>query len=261
MYALFTDETNLEPSKEVKFFIYGGIFFPIARLSILDDKIREIRIKAGYKNSDEFKFDSRSKPRNVSKQTFDRAKNKVLDLGFENGIQFIAYLILHKIASKRRLKVNYAINHVIGRFNQFLEENKDYGICILDRLPNPKYQFRFISEKFSKGLTLDAGRNVLLDRIKSFSFSCIGASNVGSMVDIILGSFRYCINNPRNKRVANYLMKKVISLMWHVRVADKIYFLERGLIIRPKTVRKQEYQQEYTNLIKQINALLGNSGV
>jgi len=256
MYILYTDETNLERSKEAKFFIYGGIFFPIERLPELDKEIKKIREEAGYQNGEEFKFDTRSKPKRISKKNFDNAKNKVLDLCFDKGVQFIAYLVLHKIASEREKKITFAIDHVIGRFNQFLEEAKDYGICILDRLPDAKYQFRYIKKKFQHGLTFDWRSNLKLDRIKSFSLSCIGASNIGSIVDIVIGSFIYCVYNPKNKKVARYLMKKVIRLMWHLKEGENVYLLERGLILRPKRIRHRDYEIEYETLINQLNSLL-----
>ena len=73
----------MESSKEVKFFIYGGIFLPVERLSELDEKVREIRGKVGYENGEEFKFDTRSKPRHINKKNFDNAKDKILDLCFD----------------------------------------------------------------------------------------------------------------------------------------------------------------------------------
>ena len=75
MYALFIDETNVEPTIEGKFFIFGGLILGINSLQQLDEKIREIRKDAGYKEKDLFKFETHSKPQYVSQEKFNEAKN------------------------------------------------------------------------------------------------------------------------------------------------------------------------------------------
>jgi len=47
MYALLTDETNLEASEAILFFTYGGLIVPMEKMSTLHARIEEIRKQAG----------------------------------------------------------------------------------------------------------------------------------------------------------------------------------------------------------------------
>jgi hypothetical protein len=66
----------------------------------------------------------------------------------------------------------------------------------MDRLPKGS-EFDYLSEKFTKGLSLPRGEAQALDRIVMFSSTCINASHVSSVMDIVLGTWRYCINQPK----------------------------------------------------------------
>jgi len=48
MFILLTDETNTQPTDDIKFFAYGGLFFPIEKLPDLHTEIETIRKEAGY---------------------------------------------------------------------------------------------------------------------------------------------------------------------------------------------------------------------
>lgn len=147
----------------------------------------------------------------------------------------------------------------MGRFNKYLTEANDGGICIVDNLPVSK-QFQYLSDKFSFGLQLYSGRNVRLDRIKLFGATCVNASHANSAMDIVLGSFRYCINNPNNIPAAREMMIKIVSLMWHRKIEDTYYVGDYGLIVRPSNRRlKRDYlafKPDYDLLLKNINYLL-----
>ena len=51
--------------------------------------------------------------------------------------------------------------------------------------------------------------------MRLFAASCAGASFVHSAIDIVLGCFRYFINNSRNPDVARDMMLRVVKMMWH----------------------------------------------
>ena len=52
-YLLFTDETNQQPSRDAKFFIYGGIFFSSDKLMDLHELVEEARLNNNYLPEDE----------------------------------------------------------------------------------------------------------------------------------------------------------------------------------------------------------------
>jgi hypothetical protein len=258
MYILLTDETNATPSKDAKFFVYGGLFFPIDRLDELDEEIANIRKSAGYQPGYEFKFDTRTRPVHVTIENATTAKKEVVDLCLKIGCKFIVHVILHEIIKNQEpdQQAQWAADYVIGRYNQYLMENNGTGICVIDNLPG-KTQFKYLSDKFSYGLTFTNGYSIPLNKIKLYAASCINASNVNSAMDIVLGSFRYCINDPKNPEAATIMMRNVVNLMWHERKGDDIYVIGRGLILRPEIEKVSfRYKSDYEELINHINTLL-----
>jgi hypothetical protein len=261
MYIFLCDETNIKPSQDVKFFIYGGLLFQIEQIRQLDESIAAIRKEAGFRKGDEFKFNTATRPSYVSPEQHAIAKDKVVLKCRELECRFIVHVIHHGVIKNQELdqQVEWAANLVIGRFHSFLLEKNDYGICILDNLPIRK-QFKYLSEKYCHGLILPRGIEIPLPRIKLFATTCINASNISSAMDIVLGCFRYCINNPPNIKAAKKMMANVIELMWHHKKDDAYHVVERGLIVKPPLIRlKRDYPvfvNDYNELFKLINTLL-----
>lgn len=258
MYILLTDETNQQPSKSAKFFIYGGIFFPIDCLPELDKEIAAIRRNARYNPEDELKFDTNSRPSHVTREAATQAKSEVIALCKSIGCKFIVFVILHNIIANQDTTEHAlgAANYVIGRFNLFLQDVDDFGICLVDNLPQHK-EFPYFKEKFTRGLVID-NKTVELDRIKLYGSTCLGASHASSAVDIVLGSFRYCLNDPKNTDAAQQMIRDIISLMWYSKQGENVNIIDRGLILRPplEKIRKLDYKQEYLNLIDHLKQLL-----
>ena len=161
-------------------------------------------------------------------------------------------------------RVQRAADYVFGRFNYYLGQIGDYGLCIVDNLP-VEAQFRYLSERFSRGLDIQGERRVPLDRIALFAATCANASHAHSAIDIVLGSFRYCINNPRNVDVARAMLVQVVKMMWHRydEATDTYHVGGRGMIVRPpiNEVRVAAYRAEYERLHGQLNDLLREGNV
>lgn len=257
MHLLLTDETNLNPSDKSRFFIYGGLIIPFESFEALDKEIAKIRLEAGYNEEDMLKFDTNTRPKHVTFQESTKAKRQVLETCQKLGCKFIAYVILHDIARKQSQDdlVLFGANHVIGRFNRFLEKSKSVGICLTDTLP-VKAGNQYLIEKFTKGLKIEE-RQVKLNQIRLFGSTCIGASHVNSAIDIVLGTFRYCVNTPENIPATSYMMTAVANLMWGEKKNDVRYILETGLILRPilDKIKVASYKDEYTRLIKWLEKL------
>jgi hypothetical protein len=54
------------------------------------------------------------------------------------------------------------------------------------------------------------------------------------------------------------MMPRVVSLLWHERRGERLSIF--GMLQRPKTVNRAEYQAEYALLINEINQLLRIQG-
>src|SRR5262249_27245467 len=179
MHLLLTDETNQQPGRDVKFFIFGGLIVPFEAVDALHQRIDEIRAAAGYRSEDELKFETKARPCHVAIPQATQAKDEVIAAAGKAGCKFIAYVIHHEIIRNQDLgqQVQWAADYVIGRFNYYLSTVNDTGICAVDNLP-VKAQFRYLSDKFSKGLSLPDGNRVPLDRIRLLSATCSNASHL-----------------------------------------------------------------------------------
>lgn len=257
MYLLLTDETNLKAGGNVEFFSYGGLIVSAAKLAELHTRIADIRKTNGYLPGDRLKFDTNARPKHVSVDAATAAKREVIAACIDCDCKFIAYVILHQIARNTPLEktIQWGADHVIGKFNYFLQCQDAHGIVAMDRLPDG-VEFDYLANKFVGGLALQEGEQVCLDRITLFSSTCINASHLTSAMDIVLGSWRYCINNPLNNDAAKSMIAEITKLIWCVREGKDIYAFEKGLIFRPKVVTRQDYQEKYNVLLKRINELI-----
>ena len=155
MYIMLTDETNRDPDGDSQFFVYGGLIIPMNQVESLSNEIAEIRREIGYRPGESLKFDTNARPGHIDISSCTRAKNQVVEACRRHECTFIAYLILHNIArgQDERDIILWAADHVIGRFNKFLEEKDSAGIVVIDSLPVDR-QFRYLSDKFTIGLEL-----------------------------------------------------------------------------------------------------------
>lgn len=256
-FFLFTDETNQQPSATAKFFIYGGVFVPADRLQDLHNLVQTARDQNDYAPTDQFKFSPASKPPQVTPEKFRLAKRAVLQGCGALGIRFAACLTLHAIAKNRNLEelVSWGANTVIAAFHRFLTEENATGVCVVDRLPFDT-GYRYLQEKFRIGLSFQNGNVMPLDRILLFASTCEGASHASSATDIILGSFRYCVDERAKNIAPKEMLPVIANMMWHRRRGDTIHVREKGLMFRPKEVMVPEYQKEYDDLVEHFKRLL-----
>lgn len=257
MYLLLTDETNLQPGDNVEFFSYGGLIVSATKARELHSKIAEIRKNYGYQPKDKLKFDTNARPEQVSLTAATAAKRDVIAACIACECKFIAYVVLHAIARRTQLgtTIQWGADHVIGKFNFFLQCRDSMGMVAMDRLPDG-VEFDYLANKFCGGLKLQEGETVELDRIALFSSTCINASHLSSAMDIVLGSWRYCINNPYNAEAAKGMMLKLTKLIWCEQDGEHLYAFEKGLIFRPKKVEWPKYQEKYQALLDHINGLI-----
>ncbi|MBN2098990.1 MAG: hypothetical protein JW753_05275 [Dehalococcoidia bacterium] len=257
MYLLLTDETNTEPKPKAKFFAYGGLVVDLAVLPEMDRRIDGIRQNRGYRRGDALKFDTNTRSGHVHVEDATAAKNDVIEVCISLGCKFIVYVVLHEIAKHRTSAelIAWGANCVIGKFNYFLQVENSYGIVAVDRLPSGS-EYSFLSDKFSFGLTFPDEDAVVLDRIKLFTSTCANASHASSAMDISLGAFRYCINQPLNVPAAKTMMANTCRMLWAERQGNTLYPSELGLVLRPKDVKLDKYKAEYKALIDHINSLL-----
>jgi len=172
-------------------------------------------------------------------------------------VKFVAYLVLHEIARERTLEqlVRWGANTVVSTFQKFLEHENELGLCIVDRLPFA-HGHRSLEETFQLGLQMPNNRRRILSRVLLFAETTQRESFVSSAVDVILGSFRYCVNQREATRTTRAMLPPIIEMMWNRREGDTVFVREYGLVFRPMNVRAPHYRREYDRLTRHFTELL-----
>lgn len=253
MYLLLGDEADHEQGRRAKFFVYGGLFIDVGRIQALHAAIETIRADLLFGPTDPLKFATNTCPAHVTKDQHREAKCRVIAAAQEHGALFSAQLTLHELARTRSHDelIKWGANTILGCFNHFLAEKNEYGLALLDRLP-VQHEYRYLQEKFQVGLTFPNGNQRRLDRIVGLASTCEGASHIASVTDIVLGSFRYCVNEPERDKAGRQMFPAVARLMWHHRSGNEVVIQDRGLVLRPKTVSVAQHQQEYDDLVGRL---------
>lgn len=262
MYTFITDETNRQESEDGGFFIYGGLIFSSEQMKQVTDDIEAIRTRYGFKPRDDLKFNTRSRPPHVSQQDHAMAKNDVIETCLTAEVQFIAYMVLHKVAQDEKDKGEWALNSALYAFGgKFLREKKDYGMVIIDRLPQKDRPYEMLKRKFQEGLRMQStGDAVKLERVLMYPTTCDGASHLSSAVDIVLGSLRWVVNQRKtlpSGDLSQKMLEKVGKMMYHRESGEVWYVREYGLILRPKNYPGHPpYRQEYEDLVAYLTRLV-----
>ena len=215
MFLMLADEADAEQGKGQRFFVYGAVFVQADNIKVLSDTVETIRKQAGLKPTDSFKFADKSRPENVTKEAFREAKSKVLDLAAKYGTVFCAYAILHELAGNQTHKdlVLFGANTLLGKFNEYLGMYKEtFGMVLFDRIP-VEHPYRYLQQKFQVGLTFPDGKTRRLERIMGLASTCDGASHLASIADILVGSFRYCVNEPDKDIAGRAMFPKLVKVM------------------------------------------------
>lgn len=255
-FALFMDETNVGRDDGNRFFIYGGLAIPAERLGELHLSIGALRSKWKFSATDSLKFDTNTAPKGLGPDGHRQVKDEVLNLCLRLDARFIASLVLHEIAKKKDDPTLLAMgaNSVLFGFHRMLQVENATGLCIADR-QSGKNHFDYLKERFQVGLEFDGGP-FHLDRIHTFAASCIGASHAISAIDIVLGAFRFCVNERIKTAPAEAMFPKLASLLWARKEGNVRHLRDYGLILRPKEIQVAAYQAEYDKLVAHLQGLL-----
>jgi hypothetical protein len=214
----------------------------------------DIRKKHDFASGDQLKFQTKSRPKEMSIENWTAAKTELVSRASEiPELDLIAYVILHNIAksSGDQLRVEYALNALIAHFDmRYLPPKKAYGTVVVDRL-DAKFGFGYMRKRFGEPFDLPDGRSVALERVALISQTCDGASHLSSLVDIVLGGFRYCVNTAMGKgndAVANDLFPPLAKMLWGRQEGDTKYIGGYGYLKYPKLVKAPPYQEKYDQL-------------
>ncbi|MFE7594472.1 hypothetical protein ACFU6K_34215 [Kitasatospora sp. NPDC057512] len=259
MRWLFVDETNNSP-KDGTFFICGGLAMESSQIAAAHDMVQEVREQYGFQDTDQFKFQTASRPKGMDLATWTDAKRTALERASEIGVDLFVYAIHHGIASGQADRTaEYGLNAIIAKFGMaYLEELDDYGAVCIDRV-DPKFGFSYFRDRFQQPLNLPDGRQPKVERVVHYSMSCDGASHVSSLVDLAIGGIRYCMNAATGNGsddVAAKIMPPLVDLLWSKEINGSIVARDYGFLLYPRTIKAEVYKQAYKDLTTTLTKYL-----
>ncbi|MEK7882973.1 DUF3800 domain-containing protein [Methyloversatilis sp. NSM2] len=257
MYLLYCDESNLE-EKDNDFFVYGGLAVEANAAVALSAAVEKIREDAGIAPDFVLKFNPG--PKHLTHQEFSAVKQAVIQAAVQHKAIFLASLILHNVATSPDEARRNAINTICFHFDCLLSRPKSHGLVLIDRFEDKKIDGH-LREKFSVGLTgLPYSEKMRLNRIIGFHYSAIGQSHFGSVIDIVLGSFRFAVNaHTRQEQGKLPTAKTMLDLIAPLFFSEnpKGLISEISLCFSPKVIKAAKYRTRY----EQLKAFLSENAI
>lgn len=253
MKLLIADETNNEPNDNIKFFLYGGIVVDSSKVQNISNAIRALRKEYGVSGKEKIKFNLQSCPSSITREQHTEIKNRVLEIAQEFEVSVIINCVLHDIARNKEKHELVAMTSatVFRRFNQFCYESDTPGLVLADRWPTPD-GFGFLESCQFEGIEYNGGEKVDLPWVHGYAQVSDNSTTLMSVADIVLGAFRYCINERDKTIVNSNLMPKIARLMWSKKIDGKNDVTYRGLNVSPRDIQVNKYKDEYDSLIDHI---------
>jgi hypothetical protein len=117
-YWFHTDETNLDRSQGT-FFIYGGFVMTPEQMAEVHHAVRDLRAAYKYEPGDDFKFHTKSRPSQITIDTWTESKAAILSGTADIGIDMIVYVVHHGIAANQPVekRMKYALNATVTKFD------------------------------------------------------------------------------------------------------------------------------------------------
>lgn len=257
MHLLYCDESNLEP-KDNEFFVYGGVVIEASAALPLSKAVEKIRLDSGVPKDFVLKFNPG--PKHLNHQQFSALKQAVIEAARDHGCLFLTSLILHNVATSPDDARRNAINTICFHFDCYLNRPKSHGLVLVDRFDDKQIDGH-LREKFSIGLTgMPYSQEMRLERIVGYHYSAIGQSHFGSVIDIVLGSFRFAVNaftrNETGKmQTAGALLAMMSPMFFRERSDGRVS--ELSLMFSPKIIKSDKYRTQY----EALKSFLEQSGI
>jgi len=196
----------------------------------------------------DLKFDASFRPPALSGEKFAELKSKVLEEAAKRNVRFLAYVIHHGIVDtklKKEKAFRAAMNTLLYNFNKFLTREQTHGLFVVDRFDGATC-LDLVKSIFTRGLDLPPEKaRKAIRRVFLMGASCIGAGHLMSLLDIVVGAFRYCVNAPEEKfAVARRLLSTLDPLLLSSPTNPALKD-EWGLIVRPQDVRAPHFRIDY----------------
>ncbi len=248
MHFLYCDESNLE-ERSGDFLIYGGLMVEADRMHSLSSAIDRIRSEAPVVARD-YRLKFNPGPSDFSHEQFIELKKKVINAAIEHDAKLLIYVILHDIATSPDEARRNGINTICYHFHCLLSRMGQNGLVLIDRFNDEGNIIDgHLSEKFMTGVRLPYTPEMRLSNIVGFHYSSVGQGHGPSLIDVLLGSFRFALNSHvRNKEEHLETACQILDLMKPLFVFDSNVISELSFIFSPKVIKANSYRAKYEAL-------------
>ena len=259
MHFLYTDEANIDP-KDTEFFIYAGVAVPGEAAKPLSDELEKIRSEHSYKPGDLLKFNTVERPDHVSQDAHREAKRLLVEAAGRHGVKLLASFILHNVATSPDEARRNEINRICYHFDCFLARENDHGLVLIDPFTDSLGQaVNHLREKFSVGLVgMPYSKTMKLARILGYHLAPIGTSHFCSLVDVVIGSLRFAVNNRNNVGRPQEVAKVLVQQLAPLCITDSADRAdELSIFFSPKTIEWPAYLETY----RELHGFLAEAGI
>jgi hypothetical protein len=250
MHLLYCDESNVN-ERPGDFLLYAGVLISSDAAASLAAAIEKIRDDARIPRDHRLKFNPR--PDNLSHEQFSEVKQRIIETAVAHDVGLLTYLILHDICTSIDEARRNGINTVCYHFDCCLARLKSKGLVLIDRFNDEGNEIdAHLQEKFSVGVTgMPHSREIRLSNILGLHYSAIGQSHFASLIDVVVGSIRWAMNQhtrgeAQNRENALKLLTLLSPLF--VRRNGKKEVSEFGLLFSPKIIKVARYREIYQGL-------------
>lgn len=250
MLFLYCDETNME-CRDGDFLLYGGLIVHSEKILSLSKSIDRLRTE--YSVPRDYKLKFNPGPSKMAHTDFIALKAKATQLCVEHECRFIVYMISHNIATSPDEARRNGINELCLNYNYILKKENETGMVLIDRFNDKGNAIEaHLTEKFCVGLVgLPYSAEMRLENVVGLHYSAIGQSHIPSLVDIVLGSYRFAINSytrkkPELEKTSQTILKALHPLFPKAQDTDAIP--EIGISFSPKTIKSKAYKAQYQHL-------------
>ena len=259
VHLLYCDESNIDEHAG-DFLIYAGVVISADAAASLSASIEQIRTEAGIGRDFRLKFNPC--PENLTHQQFIGVKQAIIEAAVNHGVGLITYMILHDICTSMDEARRNGINTVCYHFDCCLERLKSPGLVLIDRFNDEGNEIdAHLQEKFSVGITgLPYSSEMRLGNILGFHYSAIGQSHFTSLIDIVVSSLRWAVNQKTRGAEANHASARTILGLLSplfMRHEGDHRVPELGFQFSPKVIRAPRYRQIYQG----VKDFFGEAGV
>lgn len=259
MQLLYCDESNME-ERDGDFLIYAGLVINGDQALELSRQIDRIRQNLGVPRDYRLKFNPG--PANFTHVQFIELKRQVIAAAVATGVGLLAYVVLHNIATNPDEARRNGINTVCFHFDCLLNRRNESGLVLIDRFNDAGNQIEaHLAEKFSVGLvSMPYAAEIPMRRIVGYHYSAIGQSHFPSLVDVVVGSFRFAINaHTRNLDPLQDSATAILQSLAPLFIRDERTGMvsELGLLFSPKVIRAAGFRARY----QALKDFLENAGI